>query len=214
MGLLTTNSEHSIPTLTLASCSCCCPDTRTCVVCWTMDQTTKQQHPFPLFPLKKSVWRVLGVDLELTQLKRIIFLPLLLFKSGWNLVLYNREGVGTAASLSCICLNIFIEARICEMLMELVAWLKCKLIQISLSSCNNKNTRNNPWSLEDPGSSLSISSFPKLFLQRIETVAVFWAQRVPTTEHQKSNSQTSVFLRFGLFKVSKVGSSAVPQWLF
>lgn len=47
-----------IPILTLASCSSYQPGTGTCVVCWTMEETTKQQH---LFPLKKSIFlRVLG----------------------------------------------------------------------------------------------------------------------------------------------------------
>lgn len=50
------------------------------------------------------------------------------------------------------------------MLMELVARLKCKLTKISLSSCSKKNIsdiRNNPCSLEDGGSALSISFFFK-----------------------------------------------------
>lgn len=110
MELLTTNTGHSIPTLTLASCSCCRPGTSTCVICWTTEHTTKQ-HPFRPFPWKGLFGGSWGWNLELTQLKRIIFLPLLLFGSGWNLVLYNREGVGPAASLSCICLKVFTEAE-------------------------------------------------------------------------------------------------------
>lgn len=53
------------------------------------------------------------------------------------------------------------------MLMELVAWLKCKLAKILLSFYrSNKNItdiRNNPGSLEDTGSAVSINSFPKFF---------------------------------------------------
>lgn len=32
------------------------------LVCRTMERTAKQQHPFSPFPLKKSIWGVLGVE--------------------------------------------------------------------------------------------------------------------------------------------------------
>lgn len=76
-----------------------------------MEQTAKQQHPFPPFSLKKSIWRVLEVEPGTDPTEKNYFCSPLVIQIRTEAVLYNREGVGTAAFLSSICLKVFIDTE-------------------------------------------------------------------------------------------------------